>query len=385
MLLNKKNNNAAVLFDAAPMLDNNKTGIGYYVENIINSLSDEDDNTPLIGYYFNFLNRRKYPEDSWPALSFRKIIFFPSKLLSLCRRLGFQPSLNMLVGKNYSRVLFTNYIALPVAKNVHVTLFIYDLSFMDCPEFLQEVNLKVLKKFCPESIRRADTIITISEFTKERILHYFPDIHAKIVVTPIPPVTTRQGKTELNSRLSGLGIKEKKYFFFLGTIEPRKNIAMLVKAYSQLPVDIRSEYSLVLAGGKGWKDNEIFDEIELAKSSGSSIIQPGYISNDEKDALYSNATSFVMPSHYEGFGMPILEAMSYNTPVILSNIPVFKEVAKEAAIYFNKDDSDDITDKLELIVRNSPLRAELVEKGNEVLENFTSWDENAHKIIETLK
>lgn len=377
----------AITFDAGPMIDNSKTGVGYFVANAIDALSKiYDKDLQLEGFYFNFLKRHRVPPAPSPAISYKGIHFFPSKLLSICRRLGFQPSLRLLVLAGYRKhVFFTNYIALPVSPKTHVTLFIYDLGFMDCPEYLQEVNLKVLKRFCPQSIKRAQTIVTISEFTKQRILYHFPDTQAQIIVTPIPPVSTEGARRPLDTQLKKLGITEKKYILYLGTLEPRKNIVQLVRAYSQLSPEIRSEYSLVLAGGKGWKDSEINKEISSLKNKGFSIIQTGYISEAEKEALYTEAACFVLPSHYEGFGMPVLEAMSYDIPIAVSNIAVFREVAKDAALYFDKDDITDIAQKINRLLSSSNTKKELIENGRAVLADLDTWNDNAKKIMDTLK
>lgn len=380
-------NDISILFDAGPMLDNGKTGVGYYVTNIIAAISNKYGNDiTLDGYGFNFLGRHETVKYSQFSGSLKEIRFIPGKVLSLCRRLGFQPHLGLLVRSRYSHVFFTNYLALPVSKSTHVTVFIYDLGFMDHPEFMHEVNLKVQLRFLPASMRRADTIVTISEFTKQRIQHHFPDIKATIVVTPIPPVTLdNKTSTPLNSRLKELGIKDKKYFLYLGTLEPRKNLVLLIQAFMALPESIRSEYSLILAGGRGWKDSEINNQIDQAVTKGVPIITTGYVSESEKEALYGNALSFVMPSHYEGFGMPILEAMTYNIPVIVSDIPVFREVAKDAVLYFDKDSVTDISEKMIHIIKDLDLQKQLVEQGNILLKSFAPWSKNAETIINAIK
>jgi glycosyltransferase involved in cell wall biosynthesis len=377
----------SILFDAGPVIDNAKTGIGYYASHTIDALASRyGEDILLEGYYFNFLGRRDFHlDDSRSAtLKFKEIKLFPSKLLSLCRRIGVQPPLRLLLRGKYDHVFFTNYLAMPLPSSTHVSVFVYDLGFLDCPDFLQEANLKVLRRFCPPSIERANTIVTISEFTKERILHYFPNTKANIVVTPIPPLATKNIKVSLNQRLKSLGVRKKKYILYLGTLEPRKNIAQLVRAYSQLPTYLQSDYSLVLAGGRGWKDEEITVVVESAKESGLPIIQTGYVTDEEKASLYSQAACFVLPSHYEGFGMPILEAMSYDTPVVVSDIPVFREVAKDAVIYFDKDNESDIAAKLAIILSDDKVQKELQLKADLVLLNTGTWQNNADKIMEAI-
>lgn len=369
-----------ILFDASPMVDNNKTGVGFYVSHLIASLgAAPKTSVRLTGYYFDFMNRGHKVPPTVPNVRFRRITLVPGKILSLCRRLGFQPILDVFTRSRADVILFTNYVSLPNLFGKRNAVIIYDLSFLDHPEYLQNINLHYLQRFCPPSIRRADLIVTISEFTKTRLEHHFPEITAAIIVTPIPPLAITTSSEVLSSKFTEMGIRPGKFLLYLGTIEPRKNIQKLVQAYALLPAPIRQEYSLVLAGGKGWKDDEILAEVAKQRSAGNSIILTGYISDEEKVGLYRHATCFCMPSHYEGFGMPVLEAMQYGTPVAISDIPVFREVAADAAVYFDKDNATTIATTLANLITNASLQHELIQKGKERLQSF-SWDANARAV-----
>jgi glycosyltransferase involved in cell wall biosynthesis len=374
-----------VLFEAGPMLDGRKTGVGYYVSQMIGSLNNAHSNElDIVGYYFNFLNRRDNLTSQYKHIRFRRISFIPGKVLSICRRLGFQPFLELFVRERADAVIFTNYVSLPQLRKKITVLVVYDLGFLDVPEFTQSQNLKYLLKFCPPSILKADIIITISEFTKERLEYYFPNLKANIIVTHIPPAEVLLKPTELSDNLSKKGINKKSYILYLGTIEPRKNLETLIAAYSKLRPELKSKYSLVLAGGKGWKDKAIIDAISKEREKGANIIETGYISEDEKNALYSNASCFVLPSHYEGFGMPLLEAMKYDLPTLASDIPVFREIAGGASLFFNKNSSQDLAEKISFILTDQKLKKKLSSKAKNHLNNF-SWQDNTSKIFETLR
>ena len=374
-----------VLYDAGPMLDGRKSGVGYYVGHLITSLQAAyGDRLELTGYYFNFLGRHGDKTAGFRQLHLHNIRLVPGKLLSLSRRMGFQPWLECFFSKSSDAVLFTNYVALPLLRRRKVVLVIYDLSFLDVPEYTQTRNLSYLRRFCPPSIRRADTIITISEFTKQRLQHYFPELHAQIVVTPVPPLDEPVHVAALSQRLLDLGVKDKSYILCVGTLEPRKNLENLMTAYARLPAEVRNRYSLVLAGGKGWKDQPILDAIVKHRAGGLNIIQTGYVSDDEKAALYSHAAAFVQPSHYEGFGMPILEAMQHGLPVAVSDIPVFHEVAGNGALYFDKDDPADIADKLHTLLTDGTAAARLVGQAAKQLKTF-SWPDNVAKVHRALE
>lgn len=237
----------------------------------------------------------------------------------------------------------------------------------------------------PASINNANLIITISEFTKKRILYHYPKLDPKsIIVAHIPPVDQEIKHPSLNDRLLNLGITSKKYILYLGTIEPRKNISNLVDAYAQLSPEVKSEYSLVLAGGAGWKNEAIMQKINNYKSDGLNIILTGYVSDQEKSMLYSNALMFILPSHYEGFGMPILEAMQYHTPVAASDIEIFHEVAESAVEYFDKDDPVDIANSISNIIDNPTLRSDMILNGNELLKKY-NWKDISQIVYEGLQ
>jgi glycosyltransferase involved in cell wall biosynthesis len=374
-----------ILYEAGPMLDSHKTGVGYYVTHLASTLQALYSNEiELTGYYFNFLNKRetKFPVNK--HLQFKKITFIPGKIISLCRRLGFQPWLEIFIRRKKDTVIFTNYVALPQLHKSKMALVVYDLSYLDLPQYTQEVNLKYLRRFCSPSILKADVIITISNFTSDRLKYHFPNLKANVIVTPIPPITKQIEQTILNERLVNLGIKRGRYILFIGTIEPRKNLESLINAYALLSPEIQKSYSLVLAGGKGWKDEQIISEANRRRSEGLNIIMTGYVTDDEKAALYNNAACFTLPSHYEGFGMPILEAMQYNIPTVLSDIEVFHEVAGQAAIYFNKDEPKDIAEKLSSVIKDKNLRNLIINKTEGRLKSF-SWEENAARVYNAIQ
>lgn len=374
--------NRKVLFEASPMLDKHKTGVGYYVEYLTRALADSGE-IDLEGFYFDFFGRNRKKGPMLPHTRFRRIFLIPGKLLSLARRFGWQPPLEMFVRSRADITLFTNYVSLPVLKKTKVALVVYDLSYLDHPEFTQERNLAFLNTFCSDSIRKADLIITISDFTKQRIVSLFPNLSAEIIVTPIPPLPLKQYvKNDLI--LNNHNLTAQHYILYLGTIEPRKNIEKLIEGYALLPANIRSKYPLVLAGGKGWKDGAIRNTIELYRNRGYTIVTTGYISDEEKDSLYRNAVCYVLPSHYEGFGMPILEAMQYQLPVVVSDIPVFHEVAGDAAYYFNKDNAQSIADTLSRCLADSPQQAQRMKRQQAELNKY-SWRQNADIVIDAFE
>ena len=143
---------------------------------------------------------------------------------------------------------------------------------------------------------------------------------------------------------------------------------------------ISNDYSLVISGNKGWKDERLRQKINEFASKGVDIVETGYVSASEKSALFENAHVYVYPSHYEGFGMQIIEAMQHRTPLALSNIAVFKEIAQDAAVYFNKDNPQDIAKKIVQLIDDDELRKNIVSKYPRLLEKF-SWENSSKDFL----
>lgn len=368
-----------ILYEATPAVAAKRSGVGYYTEHLLSSLIQfAGSRYTTIPFFFNFLGKNAINSPAVVQNDNYQIKYFPGRALSLLRRLRLTIPFSFLVRHRADIVLFTNYVALPVASRTKVALIVYDLSFLDHPEFTEPKNLLYLKKFCIPSIDRADVLITISEFSRQRLLHFFPEAsHKKIVVTPIPPPPLPRSLQNLNlqDRLVHKGIQKKGYILFVSTIEPRKNISRLIEAYQLLPQPIRSQYSLVLVGGKGWQDQEISGRIKSALAAHYSIILTGYVSEEEKNALYANAACFIMPSIYEGFGMPILESMQHATPCAVSDIDVFREVAGSGAVFFDPYSPRDIADKVAQLLTNKGLQQEITTHYSHELEKY-SWEKN---------
>lgn len=270
---------------------------------------------------------------------------------------------------------------------VKIITHIHDISFLAYPEFIKKTDLFFLKMLIPRSLKRADKIIAISKFTKSEIIKYYRISPEKIEV-----VYNAVSEDFLKSDYSGNELFEirKKYnlpeefILYIGTMQPRKNIPMLIKAFAKTEEKI-PKIKLVLAGSRKAHnfDNNIDKEIEKIKMS-DSIIFPGFVDEEDKSALFQLAKAFVFPSLYEGFGIPILEAMSQKIPVLASDIPVHREIAKDGALYFNPESVDEISEKLYNVLADENLRENLINLGSK-RPIFFSWKKSAEKILEIYK
>jgi glycosyltransferase involved in cell wall biosynthesis len=259
---------------------------------------------------------------------------------------------------------------------------IYDLSFFEHPDTSTYANRQACMTGMLEASLRADMFIAISEYSKKVFLKYFPYVSEdRVRVIPLSYRKALLEPVNVKVNFDSLGIdSEKPFWFCVGTIEPRKNIVSLVRAYLKL----RSQgetYPLYLAGKKGWLDEEILNEINASRA-GDDIRLLGFVNESQLSALYRSCFAMVYPSLYEGFGLPILEAMSLGAPVITSNTTSMPEVGGDAVIYVDPRNVDDIYEKMKLLQQNEELRKTIGEKGRERALNEFSWEKTATKTIQ---
>jgi alpha-1,3-rhamnosyl/mannosyltransferase len=268
---------------------------------------------------------------------------------------------------------FTNYVAPPTNKPFVLT--VYDLSFVRHPDFAEPKNLAYLQRFVPDSLERARRIITISDFVRDEILEAFKVPADKVTVTPLaaPPEFSRKvPPAELSNVTDKYGI-DGEYFLAVGTLEPRKNLKTLLLAFAAARRQTTEQ--LVVVGGQGWLFEETQDLLRKL-GLGSRVIFTDYVPARELPALYAGAKLFVFPSFYEGFGIPILEAMAAGTPVICSNTSSLPEVGGTAALYFDPNDTEALKLALRRTLADDQLRARLAEAGREQAAGFT-WQRTA--------
>jgi glycosyltransferase involved in cell wall biosynthesis len=275
-------------------------------------------------------------------------------------------------------VLHVQYTAPPFAPCPIVTT-IHDLAFEHLPETFNRRSWMQLRLTVRSTARRAAQIITVSEYSREDIINSYGAPPEIVSVTPeaAPPGFTRvTTETELEKIRKIYGI-ESDYILSLCSIQPRKNLVRLIQAYSLLR---RSHPEgklpqLVLAGKSGWLDKETRRAAQREDVS-ADVRFTGYVADEHLNALYSAATCFVYPSYFEGFGLPILEAMKCGTPVIAGNRTSIPEVAGDAALLFDPFDVQSLVEALKRILNDSQFRAALSVKALQRASEF-SWQTTA--------
>ncbi len=283
----------------------------------------------------------------------------------------------------------------PKGIDIPKVITIHDMAYMYFPEEFLKKDLYKLQNWTEISIHEAKSVIAVSENTKRDLIK-FHGLHAeqiKVIYNgyerKVQSSTLNQNKygsglsrTDLRS---GTGTKFKinnPYILFVGTLQPRKNLKVLISAFKKFK-EFYPDFKLVLTGKKGWLYQNIFDQIKKFRLT-EEVIYTDYVSDDELIHLYKNAFCFVLPSLYEGFGIPILEAMSFNCPVISSSSSSLPEVGGNACLYFKAERENDLVDKLKQLRESKKLRDDLIKKGKERLKLF-SWQKCADQTLEVIK
>ena len=369
-----------IRIEVSSLANQSISGVGNYTR-LLSEALDTTAGTTLYGSYFNFLNRQ-----AMPSLQIRypleKNRWVPLRAYAKLQSFGVAPPFDVFK-KPVDLTIFPNFATWPTTHSHLSATVIHDLTYLYFPDLVEEKNLAHLRRVVPRSVREADFIITVSETIKQQLVNEFGLDPSRCVVTTIPPdpIYAIENTNEIHQKY---GIPTEKYLFFIGNLEPRKDLPTLIAAYRQLPEAIRQEYSLVLAGGQGWKTEASKQAIAEAQAAGERVVHVGYIDQADAPAFYQKAAVFIMPSLYEGFGMPVLEALSAGTPVVVSDIPVLREAGGVAALYATPRNAADFADKIMTLLTDTSMREQLARRAADHLQTF-SWNKNAKVILETTR
>lgn len=371
-----------VLLNTKPSLLYNKTGVGYYVYNLYKELLKFNiDVTPTI----NNASNNFIGSLSRISCQLRGFMgkYYPD---SLVRYLGD----SLIKGTSCNDGGISNFEIYHETSVDHIPDFtipsvmnVYDMALFACPQFFTKGFLNYAKANVSSNIMIAERIIVNTQFIQDEIMSLFQIQDKKIDVIPLAPspffrqLDNPRIKTE---RLKQIG--EKDFILYVGTVEPRKNLKILLKAYSLIKA--KYDISLVMAGVlRDDYKHEIatcLDDFGIKEN----VVLSGYVSEETLLSLYNKAAVFVYPSLYEGFGLPPLEAMACGVPVIISDIPPLREVAGDAASAFSPKDFEELANLICKILESESLRSEMVERGIRRAREY-SWEKTAALTIQTYK
>lgn len=264
----------------------------------------------------------------------------------------------------------------PTMPRVRTLLTVHDLSFLRCPEAFTPSLRRYLERAVPRSVARADRVLADSQATRADLIALLGATPDKVEVlysgvdARFGPVAEPGERERLQARY---GIGGRPYILSVGTLQPRKNYGRLIRAFGWLPAQ---EVILVIAGGRGWLYDDVLAE---AKRLGERVRVLGFVADADLPALYRGAALFVFPSLYEGFGLPVLEAMACGVPVVCSNASSLPEVAGDAALLVDPLDVDALEGAMARALEDQRLRQEMIARGRTQAARFT-WEQAARQL-----
>lgn len=348
-----------------------KSGVGYYTENLLSSvmqISPEHE-------YILFTN--KDLRSNWQRLG-REVVydrrFFP------VRSVWMQAVLPGTLRRVRPEVChFTNYLA-PIASDCPYVVTIHDMTLFITPRLHNFKKIVLDRTLIPHVARRADAIITVSNSARDDIVRYLgvPRDKVRVIMNAVSPAFGPVVEQErLAAVCSKYGINVP-YVLYVGTIEPRKNIIRLMRAFAHLKKR-GLPHKMVVVGQPGWHCAPIYAEVERLGLQ-REVIFTGYVPSEDLPVLYSAAECMAFPSLYEGFGLPVIEAMACGTPVVTSNSSSLAEIAGRDALLVNPLSIGEIADALYRLHKEPELRRELSRRGISRAAEFT-WQRAAHATL----
>lgn len=271
---------------------------------------------------------------------------------------------------------------IPFTRFCPVVTTIHDISFEHMNDIFTKKDYFLQKHLIPYAAKKSKTVFTVSEFSLKDIKDHYHIDPEKLVVTYDACTFYKKieiSQDEKNRIADKFGLPER-FILSVGNLQPRKNIKRLLEAYDQLRKESGLDLKLVIVGKKAWMYDGIFDGIADSDSR-DNIILTDYVTNEELRYLYNMAEIFVYPSLFEGFGLPVLEAMSCGVPVAASNVTAIPEVLQDAGVSFDPYDVNDIAKAIDQLVKNQELRSECITKGLLKAKNF-SWRDTSEVIYQ---
>jgi len=357
----------------------NKTGVGYYTANIIESVIslDKTNNYSIFANLF-VTSKVKLP---FSRKLFRLSRAIPGKFWNQMIKKHLMPPMEYVFRSRPDVVVFFNFVKLPTLRTTKVITVVHDLAFVHYPEFVDRKNQKYLSAFVGPSLEESDHVVAVSEATKRDVIKTFAIQSERISVVPNAVDHNKFKRVETSKEIAHHYQLPERYILFVGTIEPRKDLPTLIEAHKMLPIDIRKNYPLVIAGMNGWVE-ELNDEVARYCQTGEAILT-GYIDGDDLPEIYSGASLFVLPSVFEGFGIPLLEAMACGVPVIGADNSSIPEVVGSAGLLFQTGNKADLADKMKKILMSKSIANSLIDKGYAQSKKYT-WENSAKELIKVI-
>ncbi len=368
-----------ITIDYTPAL-RQAAGIGRYTRELVAALTRLD----RANEYTLFCAGESPPAGDWPANFQVRTSNVPARWLTAgWHRLGLHLAAEAFTGT--CDLFHSPDFTLPPLKNARGVVTVHDLSFLRCPEHADPGLRDFLTRTVPRSVARASRVLADSESTRADLIELLGVEPEKISVVPagvdarFRPVRDTLKLAQVRQRYH----LPEWFILFVGTLEPRKNLARLITAYGQMRRHTGLPHQLVIAGKPGWLYQGIYEQV-VKEGLSENVRFIGFVADEDLPALYTLADLLAFPSLYEGFGLPPLEAMACGTPVVASNRSSLPEAVGPAGLLVDPEDIDALADALARVLGNASLRVRLADLGRAQAARFT-WQAAAERLLEAYR
>ncbi len=356
-------------------------GIGRYTREIVRALAKVGSENEYHLYSAKRPKETSIPNSlpTGPNFSYHEAPLSERWLYRIWYRMSLPIPVQWITG-NLDLLHSPDFVLPPLRDNIPSLLTVHDLSFVHYPETFTDNLVRYLNNIVPRSIEAASHILADSQSTKDDLLAIWGVSPEKVTVlysgvdSMFRPVTDNHLLQDARRRY---GLGDEPYLLTVGTVQPRKNYQVLARAFKSISQN--HSHNLVIVGGMGWLHKQLLEEIEK-QDLVHRVILTGFVDDSDLPALYSGATLFTFPSLYEGFGLPLLEAMACGVPVISSNASSLPEVTGKAAVLLSPMDEVGWTETIHQLLIDPSLRTRLVASGFIRARDFT-WNNSAVQLL----
>lgn len=355
-----------------------RAGIGRYARELVRALARID----RTNQYVLFVPRDAHPdllEFDWPAnWKIARAPVTERVLAALWHRFRVPVPVEIWTGR--VDVFYSPDFLLPPTRAPRTLVTVHDLSYLRVPECFPEVLKRYLNAAVPRAIRRADLVLADAASTRHDLeeVYRVPADQVKVLYSGVDGRFCPQIPASEQARVREKFSLHEPYLLSVGTVQPRKNYARLIQAFANLQSPT-SNLHLVLAGGAGWMYEDVYQAVDRLGLK-DRVKVTGFVEDADLPPLYAMAALFVYPSLYEGFGLPVAEAMACGTPVVCSNASSLPEVGGDAVLYFDPRDVDGMAEAMRRALADESLRADLRTRGFAQVKQF-SWERAASELL----
>lgn len=374
-----KNKRPVIAVNARFLLPGRIEGIGRFSDEVLKRLVLQ---MPEVDFHFFF--DRPWHSDFIYAENVIPHVLYPQARHPFLYMAFFEVAIPYMLNKINADLFFSPDGYLSLASKVPQVAVFHDIAFEHFPKDISGIHAWHYRTWFPRYAKKADLILAVSEFTRKDIINKYTISPEKIQVVgngcsdAFIPISESERSLVRNQYT-----QDKPYFLYAGAIQPRKNLDNLLRAFDSFRTEQASDIKLLLTGRKAWNFEEVIRTYQSMKYK-DEVIFTGYVSDDELNRLYNGALALVYVSRFEGFGLPILEAMNAGTAVITSNTSSMPEVAGSAAILVNPEQPESILAAMKTMAKNPQKRMALIERGFIQKAQF-SWDKTAQAVELALK